>query len=363
MNRKFLISLVAIFITSSSLLAQQTTKFTAAKHNEYGLVYSLPTTHVEVEIEAQKTTKTAGPYYKYAKKYLNIENPITEDSQEWKLVSVNVRSYGSADKKDQYLMQFKSGSSPFLLVNEKGLPLSINIETEEPKEVKKAIKAPTKSVLDNNSYATALPGELLVSESVAKKAEIAATMIYKIRESRTNLITGEAEQMPPDGDAMKLTMQQLDKQESTLMALFIGTEKTENAIKQFDYVPMGDISDEVIARLSDYYGIVDRNNLSGDPIYLSIKITKKGEMPVNEKGEEKKLPKGAVIYNIPGEAQLTLKYDGKKLLDQKFDIAQFGIHFGLDPSMFTDKKAPAYVIFHSATGAIKELGTLQPESK
>lgn len=39
------------------------------------------------------------------------------------------------------------------------------------------------------------------------------------------------------------------------------------------------------------------------------------------------------------------------------DVAQYGIVFGLDPKMFTDKKAPAYLLLDPVTGAIKVLGT------
>ena len=52
--------LVMAFVAAS---AQSTQKFTAAKHNEYGLTYSLPTTHLRVTVEAEKTVKKAGPFY------------------------------------------------------------------------------------------------------------------------------------------------------------------------------------------------------------------------------------------------------------------------------------------------------------
>ena len=87
-------------------------------------------------------------------------------------------------------------------------------------------------------------------------------------------------------------------------------------------------------------------------------MTKRGEIPVNEKGEDKIVPKGAVIYRIPGKALVTLNYDGKKVFENQFDIAQFGVEFGLDPSMFTDKKQPSYIKFDPATGAVVEIGNV-----
>ena len=198
-------------------IAQQKTKCTAANHNEYGMVYALPTTYFDIEIDATKIIKTAGPYNKYAKKYLGINDAITEDSQTWEVNSINLTPYGVPDKENEYLMQFKSGSSPFVILNSKGLMMSVNVEQEEQPITFKEPKPATSTILDNNAYAKSLPGELLVSSSTAKRAEIAANMIDKIRDSRTKLITGEAEQMH-HGTARKMCMEQSHSQEAALLA-------------------------------------------------------------------------------------------------------------------------------------------------
>ncbi len=350
--------MMALLVGFTSATAQETQKFTAAKHNEYGLVYSLPVTHFDIEVTAEKIVSKAGPYYKYAKKYLSIDNPITADAQRLRLKDVVITPYGVADENNKYLVQFKKGSSPFMMLSSSGLPLAINREistdvasmtTDKKNPVQKAV-SPT------DAFASVLPGELLVSESTAKRAEMAATMIYKIRESRTALITGEAEQMPPDGEAMKLVMKQLDEQESALMALFVGTQTTETITKHIHFVPSEELSRKVLFRVSDFNGIVGPDDLSGEPVYATLKITQRGELPVNEKGETKKLPKGAVMYNIPGEAQVTLEYKNTKISSGLYQVAQYGIQFGLDPDMFCDKKAPSYAIFYPETGAIKEIG-------
>ena len=66
--------------------------------------------------------------------------------------------------------------------------------------------------------------------STAKQAEVAAKQIYRIRESRLNILTGEADNLPPDGEAMKLVIQQLEEQEKALTNLFTGilTKETEH---------------------------------------------------------------------------------------------------------------------------------------
>ncbi len=343
-------------------VAQNTQKFTAAKHNEYGLVYSLPVTHVKIIVEAERTVCKAGPFYKYAKKYLGVDDVVTADSETWTLKSVDMATYGVPDQDNRYLMQFKQGTSPFLMMTEDGLPLAINEENVESLIPEKKPVAAPDGRLDNNSFAKSLPGELLICESTAKRAELAAQMIYKLRESRTNYATGETDQMPPDGAAMKLILDHLDEQEADLMALFCGTRSKGTAVKTFDYVPMDEVAKEVVFRLSEANGIVDKNDLGGAPATLSLKIDARGQLPKDEKGNEKKLPKGAVIYRIPGSATITISYEGDKMCSKTFDVAQFGIDFGLDPAMFTDKKRPSFVKFYPETGAIKELGLLPEQS-
>ena len=78
---------------------------------------------------------------------------------------------------------------------------------------------------------------MLQSQSSAKRAELAAQRIYELRQSRNDLITGQADQMPPDGEAMKLVMDQIAAQEAALTAMFIGTEQRETDVQTITYRP------------------------------------------------------------------------------------------------------------------------------
>ena len=79
---------LCLLLTTSAGFAQETKRLTADKHNEYGLVFSLPQTHLDLEVVATKTTRKAGPYYQYAEKYLGIPGAITQDAEAWSLTSV-----------------------------------------------------------------------------------------------------------------------------------------------------------------------------------------------------------------------------------------------------------------------------------
>ena len=357
-NRTIAISACMLALTSVN--AQITQKFSATKANDYGLVYSLPVTVLDITIEAEHVIKEPGEFYLYAKKYLNVDDPIIKKSESWSVKSVSVNARGVANNSERYMMQFKPGYTPYLIMDEDNLPLAINTENvavpDDPVLPVPVSAAPTP--LQTAAAHQVITAEMLQSQTVAKRAELAAQRIYELRQSRSDLITGQADQMPPDGKAMQIVIDEIAAQEAALTAMFIGTTQTETAVNTITYTPGDDVSRKVIARISSIGGIVDAGDLSGDPVTLSLRVTDRGKMPLNEKGQPKEFPKGGIAYCIPGSASLSISFRGETLWEGSIDAAQYGIVFGLDPKQFSDRKAPSYLILNPVTGAIRELGTV-----
>lgn len=356
---KIVLTLIGSSLMAAGASGQTTQKFSASKANDYGIVYSLPKTVLDITIEAEHVVKTPGEFYKYTKKYLKNETPIAESSESWTVKSVHVNARGIPNEGEQYLMQFKGGSSPFVIMSDTDLPLAINTEDVNVPE-SPVLPLPVKAAptpLETEAARYAVSEEMMQSQSSAKKAELAAQRIFELRQSRTDYITGQSDQMPPDGDALKIIMDQISAQEAALTAMFLGTEKRETAVRTFTVIPDDEMNRQVIARISAIDGIVDSENLSGDPVILSLNVTERGEMPLSEKGEVKEFPKGGVAYCIPGSADVKVSYDNQVYWNGGVDMAQFGIVYGLDPKLFSDKKAPSYLILDPVTGGIKELGT------
>lgn len=343
--------------------AQTTTRLSATKANDYGLMYSLPETAIEITLEATCTVSKPGEFYNYASRYLgNAEarKAVKEASTRWELTNVVMTETGRIPSgAEQWLMQFKGGMPVFVETNSAGVPLAISTEAPEAESdvTLPQAKALTASPLDGDAARHAVTEDMLKSSSLAKRAQLAAEQIMQLRQSRQDYLTGQAETMP-DGKALELILKNIDAQEAALTAMFIGTVQTRTAVTTVTYVP-GDrsVTDEVIARLNPRLGFVEPDDLSGAPVYLTYTVKNRGEMPKNEKGEEKKFPKGGVAYCIPGQATIGIEFGRKKFPAQSFDIAQLGVVYGLDPSYFTNKKEPGYVIFNPATGGIIEMGT------
>lgn len=353
-----LISVLTAVSASLTLTAQTTQKFTATKANEYGLAYSLPMTMLDITVETQTTVKEPGRFYKYAKKYLNVDNPISQKSVDVEVKSVTVTTRGVADPSRRYIVSFKPGATPFMMINDENLPVSVN--TEKSLTVEKVALPVAKEAeptpLETDAARQVFNEEMLQSQSTAKCAELAAAQIYALRQSRTDFITGQAESMPPDGQAMQIIMDNIDAQEAALVAMFVGTTKVSTNVSTIEVEPSKDVTDKIIARVSAN-GLVSTDDLSGAPLYLTLTTLEKGVMPVDEKGKDIPFPKNGFAYCIPGKAQVKITYDDKTMVDKRIDVAQSGIVYGLNPNSFTDKKEPIYLIFDPSTGAAAEIGS------
>jgi len=355
---KYCISLLLSLFIVSSLSAQKTVKMSAVKANDYGVAYSLPKTSVEVIISYTKKTRKAGQFYQYAERYLNVTNPIVEDEVVYTLDKIDATTKGIADKANSYLVEFKSNSiAPFVTLTPDGLICAINADYAFSSNTAPSVVESTSQELPNPN--TFLSEEILRAGSTAKQAELIAKQIYRLRESRTNILTGEADNMPPDGDAYKLVMNQLDEQEKALTAMFIGSETTESLAKTFTFIPeKDDIEKQVICRFSSKLGIVEANDLSGAPVHMSLQSqSPRIEMiltPKEEKDLEKKFSRG-IIYNVPSKADLKITYNGKNYVNSIFDVVQYGTQDVLTPQMFDNNKKPIQVIFFPDLGAIKQI--------
>lgn len=352
MKRKLFIPLVCCALPLLSV-AQDMVKLVPDKFNEYALNYYLPYTVADIEFVATKTVCKAGPYYKYAKKYLGVTDIVTEDSETWAIERVCMVPRGIADTENRYQLTFKSGQTPYIYVNPDGLIYSINAEPEIA-DLSCPPEAPDEP--DSIDVSKVFSEELLMSGSIAKMAEVAAKQIYRIRESRLDLLTGDVDKMPADGDSFKLIIAQLDAQEAALTALFLGTKSVERVVKRVEYCPEDDVESEILFRFSDFLGFVDADDLSGAPVSISVTVTEKGEYPVDNKGNIVELPKKALAYTIPGKAVIAISYDGRTYVEEELPIAQLGVVYGLDSSWFVDKKAPANAVFDATTGALLRLG-------
>ena len=355
---KRLLTLTTCIAMVLTAMSQQTKLLTAEKHNEYGLIYTLPITAFQIDVEAVKEVKVAGPFSKYAKIFTSEQNVVAKDEVAWTIEKVSVRPYCVPDPDNKYLMQLKPGSTTFLSVAEDGMLLAINKEVESPE-----LETATQNIIigtpvKGNEYLEFVNEDFIAAQSSYKKAQLLAEELIEIRDAKISLTRGTADAMPSDGRQLELMLASLDNQENALTNAFTGASWKEKIVSSYTFIPEED-GKYILCKLSSTDGLIDPKSKSGEALYITVTTTQEAQLPADSKGEVKKVPKDAVMYCVPGFAQISISYAGKNLYQKEHALSQMGLTFGLNPSIFTDKKEPSFAVFDPATGALLELGTIK----
>ncbi|MDR1813890.1 MAG: DUF4831 family protein [Tannerella sp.] len=330
-------------------------KVVPTKASGDGVTYYLPLTSLIVNVEVTKITEKAGPYYRYAERYLGVKNFPTEDRVYYTLGKITLTNKGVPDPDNKYKIEFKQKTvAPFVYLTVDGLICAINEEfkPEEPKneainhEIKASASSPTSVYTE----------DYLMAGSVARQAEIAAKQIYHFRESRNDILTGDADNPPPDGEAMKLVISKLEEQEKELTKLFTGTESRETSYFDVTILPDDEVEGDVLFRFSSKLGILDDDDLGGEPVYITIKALERApELDPKEAEKKAKAMSKGVIYNVPGKALVEIYRNNKTLVKKETPFVQFGTKEVLVSELLEDKKQPVKVVFYPETGGIRQI--------
>ena len=341
--KKLIIATGLLMATSAHAQTEVLTGVTRGK--DYGVVYALPKTQIEIEIKANKVNYKPGEFSKYADRYLRLTNISAEPEEYWELSSVKVKPVGVPNSEATYFVKLKDKTvAPLMELTEDGLIKSINVPYSGNNTTKAATNTPASQRKANPR--DFLTEEILMASSTAKMAELVAKEIYNIRESKNALLRGQADNMPSDGAQLKIMLDNLNLQERAMTEMFSGTLKEEPQTFTIRLTPK-EMDNEVAFRFSKRLGVVASDDLAGEPYYISITDLKTPAIP--EDDGKKKVD--GVAYNVPGRAHITLTGNNKKLFDGELPITQFGTIEYLAPVLF-NKNSTVKVLFDTATGGL-----------
>lgn len=332
-------------VLSTSAYAQTEVTAGVTRGKDYGVVYMLPKTEIDVMVKANKVTYTPGEFSKYADRYLRLPNVSADPKEYWELVSVKAISTGVPDSEQTYFVKMKDKTvAPLMELTEDGIVKSINMPLTARKA---AVTKPATEIQNSINPRDFLTEEILMANSTAKMAELVAKEIYNIRESKNALVRGQADNMPKDGEQLKIMLHNLDEQENAMTQMFSGTLNKEEKIFTIRINPTKEINKEVAFRFSKKLGVVANDDLAGEPVYISIKDLKTPNVP-QEDGKKKI---DGVAYNVPGKAQVTLLQGKTTLFNEELPVTQFGTTEYLAPALF-NKKSTIKILFNPNTGGL-----------
>lgn len=322
--------------------------------------YWLPKTRLTVTVTTRKNTFIPGEFSRYAERYLRMNNVKDKAEEIWEITSVEITPSGIPDKEKLYTLTFPAkGKRPSFELTDQGILAAVNTQAQKedaPSTAQPATTQPAVKKINPQDYMTE---EILMAGSSAKMAELVAKEIYNIRESRNAITRGQADFVPTDGESLKFMLESLNEQESALLTLFSGTSETEDHIFTINVTPDAPITKEILFRFSSKLGVLQVDNLAGEPVWIDINDKKMldsytAPASTGKSGKNVKSTAQFLYYRIPGRATVNVYNNRLSFTEQDIQIAQFG-NVEVISSTIMGKNADTKIVFDTTTGNVKSI--------
>lgn len=236
MKRIFLLG--SLLLTAWTLAAQS--RYVAVEglqEGSEGWSYHAPHTMLAVDLTVERETVTAGPYARYALKYLGLRAPFSDKT----LCTLRGAEVALFDDADFAAAPLAAGGSRTLSFDGDGGDFAaLSVDRIE-----------------------------LLQPSAEQAAAQAAERIFSLRRSRLDLITGEAGENV-FGEGLKAALAAIDAQEQALLELFLGKRVRTTETRRILIAPRADKRQYIVGRFSETDGLLPESDLSGEIVLLEI---------------------------------------------------------------------------------------------
>ncbi|MDE6445602.1 MAG: DUF4831 family protein [Alistipes sp.] len=209
-----------------------------ASEGAAGVAVSDPHTTLAVDVTVECDRTLAGPYARYAQKYLGVRAPLTDKSA-WSVRSASVA-----------LLQTD-------MLYESAAPAASRQEV-------------TDYSVSDDGFARIQPDKMSMSmPPLDEAARNAANAIFSLRRHRLELITGEAGENV-FGEGLKSALDEIARQEQSYLELFLGKRVVTTETRRYVVYPQPDKKQYIVCRFSTADGLLPESDLSGDMVLLQI---------------------------------------------------------------------------------------------
>ena len=325
----------------------------ASAQSVEGTSYMLPKNGLRFTIKVEKKQYTPGDFCQYSERFMK-EKVAQKPTTTYRIIGIDIDKTAIPDTSRQFtLVMDKRRSIDHVALTHGGQLLAINTDATQPTQPARVFTpAPKPKRLNPSDFMTE---DILSAGSTAKMAELSAKEIYDIRDSRNSLSRGDADNLPKDGAQLKLMYDNMNRQESALRQLFEGYTQTDTTWTQVDFVPERE-GRTVLFRFSSHFGLVDADDLSGEPYELTIVDEHTATDPMADPAEKKKEDKADIGLRscLPSKVKATLNTGNATVATYETTMAQFGFVQSLSGDLF-GKKQSAQVVFDPMTGNVRSI--------
>jgi hypothetical protein len=304
-----------------------------------------------VIVEMELTIEKPGPYAKFAGEMLGMKDVITQESEEWSIKSISIKTSEELDPSQFYIIESNMlVQTNALSLKKAGLILDINPESNGEYEVPvTAEKAETNQSrfmdlgadeyyinqndtvyrvvkLDTSFIKIPYLVEKKKQLGIDQLAEKAAKTLLELREGKHLILTGEANVFPQSNAAIE----EMNRMEREYTALFAGKVLTERKIVFYTIIPQKDMSGKPVTlfRFSDLNGPTDASVTTGVPVTVELVPENKTKgvtfvnKPVTRGIPVNKFDK--LYYRIPDVVTVRINMGNERFYNSRKLIYQFG---------------------------------------
>ncbi len=315
------------------------------------ITYALPSTTISLEVEAVLESFYAGPYAKFAEKYLGIK-PRLKDETSVQITELRATPYVEVDQSRRYSMEIPKSSikTTMMKLTSAGFVTFADgrfadetvwrfpLENEgdfSDKGVSSNLTSESTTLYRNQKKESAynkvsVQQSMVVEKTLEQKAAETARMILQFRDQRLRIIMGDTD-ATYSGEAMGAALDELSRLEKEYMTLFTGYSETQTQKMKLEVIPEQDRENQmyIAFRISDTKGLATADELSGKPVVMEIVpqefMEVKIEIPENGKVPKPKKIKGELIhYRIPAICTVKIKNGADLLLQTRMPVYQLG---------------------------------------
>lgn len=286
---KFGSLVAALVLWAASASAQNPyIAFEGAVEGAGGVTVSEPRTTLAVDVTVECDRTLAGPYARYAQKYLGVRAPLT-DKAAWSVRGASVvlldaaALYGSAG------------------------PAAPTHETANY------------SVSDDD-FARIQPDKMsMTMPTLEDAARDAANAVFSLRRHRLELITGEAGENV-FGGGLKAALDEIARLEQGYLELFLGKHVVTTETRRYMVYPQSDKKQYIVCRFSTVDGLLPESDLSGDMVLLQIEPSGGGVSAIEAGPREQ----NCVMCRVADFSTCTVICAGRECARVVLPIYEFG---------------------------------------
>lgn len=318
--------------------------------SEGSLVYGLPLTVIDVEIEAERVIEKPGPYSRFAADLLGLTDVIKSEKEVWTITGITLSTHEELDPEEFYVIEASSlFQTNVLALKKSGLIMDLNpglynsygnIDQKSQNEITRSgiydlgsdeyFRARKDTLYRIVSVDTAFVRIPYLVEKKQKLpmdqlAEKAAIRLMELRDGKHLILTGETNLFPQDEAAIK----EMNRLEKEYTELFTGKILKEKLKFNYQVIPRkNDTGRQVtLCRFSESVGPAESTDKSGAPVILEFvpeMKTRNLNIITGKSGSSSAQKFDKLFYRVPDVVNVKVTIgDGVLSISRKL-IYQFG---------------------------------------